>query len=272
MIGNEKIRIATGGGISIPTTFIKTSNYELQSNASSFSLDRIASAELWKAGLNRGKAFRRLLITIDGLSGAGKTTLARGLARHFQIPHLESGYVFKAVLKLILENPNQHSSMKAPLIIKKLEEITLADLTDPDLNKIHLGKLVTIISGQQDIQASFYRAVRRLALQMGSSIVTGRSSGTHVLKPTDSSVSFFLHVSPSVAAYRKAEQMEDFHPPGDTEFATVIRNLKDIDSNLISIPRRAVIMDTNNMTANQVLSSASRIIQAKLYDGREIHT
>lgn len=194
----------------------------------------------------------RVIITIDGLSGAGKTTVGIKLAESFRIVHMESGYIFKAVAKAMLENQDGYCMDSVSLVERKLAQVTVFDIADPTLDQWNYAKLVPTISGLQEVQDSFYKAVRRLSNHLGSSAITGRSIGSNMSQASSKIMKFFLKVSPATAAYRKSMQMEELESPSAIELSTLRRNKQDIAHNIVSVPRGAIVIDTDNMTLEEV--------------------
>lgn len=206
----------------------------------------------------------RVLITIDGLSGAGKTTVGIKLAKSLRIAHMESGYIFKAVAKALLDDPEAHCINNASLVKQRLAQVTVSDIADPTLDQWNYAGLVPVISGIKEVQGSFYNAVQRLSRQIGSLVITGRSIGNNITPVSNPVMNFFLKVSPATAAYRKAIQMEGIEMPSSIELSTLRRNKQDINHNIVSIPRGAIVIDTDTMTSDEVMLSIEAAIRKKL--------
>lgn len=206
---------------------------------------------------------RRIVITVDGLSGSGKTTIGRALVNALGISHLESGYVLKAVAKALLADPIHPPLDQAESIADKLKSITLADVADPSLDHPEYAALVPVFSGLPEIQPLFYATVHRLSKQLGNTVITGRSIGNH-FSCTNEPVRIFLIVSPEIGAYRKARQLEVITSPGATELATLQRNKEDIFNQVISVPPGALQIDTDRMTVDKVVAIAETAIRHKI--------
>jgi CMP/dCMP kinase len=205
-----------------------------------------------------------LLITLDGLSGSGKTTIGQALARSLNICHLESGYVFKAVAKALLHDPQKPALDQAQTIAQKIQQVTINHVADTDLNQAIYAELVPVLSGKPEIQDLFYATVRRLSRQLGSSVVTGRSVGHHLRGQAKRTLRIFLRVSPQVGAYRKAMQFEEMTSPAQTELATLRRNWEDMFNEVVYAPPNALVIDTDRLSIDEVVAIAETAIRRKM--------
>jgi cytidylate kinase len=210
----------------------------------------------------------QILITLDGLSGAGKTTVGRALVRSLHISHLESGYVFKAVTKALLNDPTRPHLDQIQAIAEKLRLVTVASVADMDLDQSEYARLVPVLSGRSEVQPLFYGTVQRLSECLGSAVVTGRSVGCHLSRRPPQMLRVFLRVSPQVGAYRKAMQFEEWESPSQTELATLRRNWEDVWNEVVTMPRNALVIDTDRRSVAEVVAIVEAAVRQKLLMSR----
>ncbi len=219
------------------------------------------------------------IVAIDGPAGAGKSTVARHLARHFGLLNLETGAMYRAFALKALR-------FAVPLDESKALEDLAAETTiclEPgeDENRVLLdGEDVTGLIRNQIVtdaasRVSVFPAIRvwmvRLQQEMGATggvVMEGRDIGTVVFP--HASVKIFLDAAPEVRGLRRYDQLGQ---RGDqaTQPEEVIRNLRardERDRNRPDSPLRpapdAVLLDSTHMTLEEVVRAAEAIVQAKL--------
>jgi len=223
---------------------------------------------------------RRAIIAIDGPAGAGKSTIARHLARYFGLLNLETGAMYRAFA---------FKAMNAGIGLDDLPAlITLSSRTTIQLEPTEAGNRVVLdgadVTGQLRNQAvtdaasrvSVHPEIRswmvRLQQELGSSggvVMEGRDIGTVVFPHAD--VKIFLDAAPEVRGLRRYDQMD---AKGDTESVQpeeVVRELRqrdERDRNRADSPLRAaedaILLDSTHMTLDQVVAKAEEIVAQKL--------
>lgn len=219
---------------------------------------------------------RNFIVAIDGPAGAGKSTIARHLARHFGLLNLETGAMYRALALKALRSELPLDSSTA------LESLT-ADTTiglEPgdDENRVLLdGEDVTGLIRNQTVtdaasRVSVYPAIRawmvRLQQQLGAQggvVMEGRDIGTVVFP--NAAVKIFLDAAPEVRGMRRFDQMgsDTGHQP-----EAVIRELRardERDRNRADSPLKpaddAVLLDSTHMTLDQAVKAADEIVMKK---------
>ncbi len=159
------------------------------------------------------------IVTIDGPSGGGKSTVSRMLAAQLHYTYLDTGAMYRAVAYQCREKDidlGESGQMEALLAAIRIEllppeagEDDVRVLVDGrnvgrDLRTPEMGMLASKISALPLVRAS----LTRLQQQSGASgriVAEGRDTGTVVFP--DAAWKFFLDASPEVRAYRRAEQL-----------------------------------------------------------------
>jgi CMP/dCMP kinase len=219
----------------------------------------------------------KIIVAIDGPAGAGKSTIARHLARHFGLLNLETGAMYRAfALKALRADvPLDDSSRLEELAA----ETTIRLESGGDENRVLLdGEDVTGLIRNQAVtdgasRVSVFPGIRAwmvgLQQQMGKEggvVMEGRDIGTVVFPHADAKI--FLDAAPEVRGMRRFDQLgaTPAQPPED-----VIRDLRERDRrdrNRADSPLKpaedAVLLDSTNMTLEEAVTAAEDIVAARL--------
>lgn len=220
----------------------------------------------------------RIVIAIDGPAGSGKSTLAALLARKYGYTNIETGAMYRALaLKAILQNVSVDDSAQLAVLARE-SQIEL--LARPEGNRVLLdGQDVTERIRQQDItdaasRVSVHPAVREWMVGRqrelgagGGVVMEGRDIGTKVFP--DAEVKIFLDAAPEVRGSRRFLQQPATAAPPESVLAELrARDERDrtrANSPLVPAPD-AVLIDSTNLTLDQVLLKAGEIIDAMLVE------
>lgn len=145
-----------------------------------------------------------MIIAVDGPAASGKGTIARALARHFSIPHLDTGLLYRAVAYNVLRNeldPEKEADAVA--------STDFADslLDDPALRADEIGKVASIVSAHPLVRAALLQRQRRFAQQPGGAVLDGRDIGT-VIAP-DADAKLFVKATPQIRARRRHAELKE---------------------------------------------------------------
>jgi len=229
---------------------------------------------------NRKIGDRKIIIAIDGPAGAGKSTIARHLARHFGLLNLETGAMYRAfALKALREK----ASLDDSGALETLAENTQIRLEPGgDQNRVLLdGEDVTRLIRTPQVtdaasRVSVFPAIRawmvRLQQQLGAQggvVMEGRDIGTVVFPRAD--VKIFLDAAPEVRGQRRFEQLEQSGKAPEVQPEEVIRELHardERDRNRADSPLKpasdAIILNSTSMSLEQAVTAAEAIVDDRL--------
>lgn len=209
-----------------------------------------------------------LIITIDGPSASGKGTLAKRLARHFGLPHLDTGLLYRALaLDLILAGHECDDAHRAS---------QMAALVDPgrhdeeDLRRLEIGEGASVVSAIPEVRSALLALQRDFANRAEGSVLDGRDCGT-VIAP-HAAVKLFVTASSDIRARRRHQDLlrQGIVASFDDVVAD-IRRRDERDSSRsaapLTIPEGALLIDSSEMTIAEMLDTALSGIDAVTREG-----
>ena len=218
---------------------------------------------------------KRLSIAIDGPAGAGKSSVAKILAKEMGYTYLDTGAMYRALTYEALRRGLSDSAAivrmaeTLPLRVSPGEEtmrvfIGEEEVTDK-LRTTEVSAAVSAVSAIPDIRTLMVDLQRKLSAA-GGTVLDGRDIGTVVLPHAD--VKIFLTASPRTRAIRRYQEMAETNP-GITvdEIEADIRERDYKDSTRETSPLReaedAVHLDNSNLTLEETAAAIRKICDEK---------
>ena len=143
-----------------------------------------------------------MIIAVDGPTASGKGTIAKALAAHFGLPHLDTGLLYRAVgLQCARNGGNPDDPQDALKACDFPERL----MSDPELRSETTGGLASRVSVHPEVRAALYDLQRTFATKPGGAVLDGRDIGT-VIAP-EAEVKLFVTASVAARAQRRFEEM-----------------------------------------------------------------
>ena len=208
-----------------------------------------------------------MIIAVDGPTASGKGTIARSLAEHYGLPHLDTGLLYRAVGRQVALAGGNPDSPEDALAACAFPDALLAD---PELRSEDSGGLASRVSAHPAVRAALYERQRAFATQTGGAVLDGRDIGT-VIAP-EASVKLFVTASVEARARRRFDEMRKAGRPvtlAEIEADLAARDLR--DRTRAEAPLRAaedaVLLDNSAMTREESIATAVRIVEQAPAEG-----
>ncbi len=143
-----------------------------------------------------------MIIAVDGPAASGKGTIAKALARHYGLPHLDTGLLYRAVGIAVLRAGGDPSDEGEAFHACSFDE---ALLTDSGLKSEAAGRAASIVSAHPSVRAALLERQRAFATQPGGAVLDGRDIGT-VIAP-EAPAKLFVTAAPAVRAKRRFDEL-----------------------------------------------------------------
>jgi len=223
---------------------------------------------------------KKLIITIDGWSSCGKSTLAKQLAKKLDYTYIDSGAMYRAITLYFLRNHIDWTDTKE--VKQALKDISLQFILNPltQQSEIYLNNenveyvIRDLVIAEKVSDVSAIKAVRTFAVaeqkKMGQNkgiVMDGRDIGTTVFP--DAEVKIFMTADSAVRVERRYKELFDKNPNISIEEIQANLEMRDyIDSHREVSPLRqaedAIELDNTNLSEKQQLDFAMQLVKKQL--------
>jgi CMP/dCMP kinase len=200
-----------------------------------------------------------MIIAVDGPAASGKGTIARALAAHFGLPHLDTGLLYRAVGLAILRHGGDLQSENDATNACDFSD---AMLHDPEIRSEAASRAASIISAHPAVRHALLARQRAFATQPGGAVIDGRDIGT-VIAP-DADIKLYVTADAPVRARRRHDQMG-----GAVGFDHILADIlaRDArDSARATAPlmqaKDADLLDTSNLDKDLAIQRAIALVEA----------
>ena len=206
-----------------------------------------------------------MIIAVDGPAASGKGTIAAALARHFDLPHLDTGLLYRAVgraVKAWIDDPDIEA------IATEAANALDAAAIDPEyLLAAEVGVLASRIAVYPGVRRALFVFQRDFATQRRGAVLDGRDIGT-VIAP-EAEAKLFILANARVRAERRARQLEARGQSVDRE--KLLAEIEARDARDAAAPHGgfrpaadAVLLDTTNLDIEAAITAAIAEVEAAI--------
>jgi cytidylate kinase len=206
-----------------------------------------------------------LIIAVDGPTASGKGTIARALATHYGLPHLDTGLLYRAVgRQCALGGGNPDDPADALGACDFPDDL----LADPELRTEASGGLASRVSIHPGVRHALYERQRAFATQGGGAVLDGRDIGT-VIAP-EAVAKLFVTASVAARAGRRFLEMQSrgLQVTLDAiEADLAARDERDRtrkEAPLVAAPD-ALVLDNSDLSADGSVAAAIRLVELRLH-------
>ena len=213
---------------------------------------------------SRSAARQALVIAVDGPAASGKGTIARGLAQRFDLPHMDTGLLYRAVALNLWrwggDPGNEFEALRAC-------DMLGIDPTDEELRSEPVSRIASSISAYPSVRTALLERQQQFAAQAGGAVLDGRDIGTVVVPQAQ--VKLFVTASAEIRAQRRVRELLGRGMPAHYEDVLLdIRARDERDSQRSVAPLRqapdAILLDTSELTVDEALAEAIRLVEQRL--------
>lgn len=204
-----------------------------------------------------------MIIAVDGPAASGKGTIARALARHYGLPHLDTGLLYRAVAASVLRDELDPEKEADAVSACGFDDSLLADEW---LRSDEVGRVASVVSAHPLVRAALLNRQKKFAHQPGGAVLDGRDIGT-VIAP-DADVKLFVKATPTIRAQRRHLELRKagLHSSLDKVLAD-IRARDERDSRRSEAPLAqapdAATLDTSFLSIDAAVQRAIELVERR---------
>jgi cytidylate kinase len=203
-----------------------------------------------------------MIVTLDGPAASGKGTLARLLAEHMNLPHLDTGLLYRSVGEAVLRQGRPLDDVDAAL--KAAQAVNLAGLDRARLSAAGLGEAASRVAAMPEVRAALLKLQQDFARRPGGAVLDGRDTGTVIAPEAD--IKIFVTASPEVRARRRHKELA---AKGEgTAYEQVLADIRkrdERDAGRAAAPLKpapdAVLLDTTDLDIEAAFREVLKIVR-----------
>jgi cytidylate kinase len=203
-----------------------------------------------------------MIIAIDGPAASGKGTLAKRLAAHYGLPHLDTGLLYRGVARVLLDRGDPLDD--AALATAVASALDMGALDEARLRGREMGEAASVISAYPGVRTALLELQRRFAEQPGGAVLDGRDIGSVVCPGAQAKL--FVTASPEERAARRHRELASRGDP--TTFEAVLADIRRRDERdstrsaaPLVVPPGGVVLDTTSLDPDGALAAAVALVE-----------
>ncbi|MBQ0772785.1 MAG: (d)CMP kinase [Sphingomonadales bacterium] len=210
-----------------------------------------------------------MIIAVDGPTASGKGTISKELAKHFALPFLDTGLLYRAVGWTLSEQGGDADNAADALAACVFDG---ALLDNPGLRSEVVGGLASRVSVHPEVRRALDKRQKDFAYQPAGAVLDGRDIGT-VIAP-DADAKLFVTASSEARAVRRYEEMKrrGERVNFDDILADILQR-DERDQTRATAPLKpaadADLLDTTNLTIDAAIQQAIALVNAKISGRRD---
>ncbi len=206
-----------------------------------------------------------MIIAVDGPAASGKGTLARRLARHYGLKHLDTGAIYRSIALSVLRSGGDPRSKSDAFAAARRFRQSMFE--DAELRTEPVSRAASVVAAHPEVRAEVIGVQRRVAHTPPGAVLDGRDIGTVVCPEAE--VKFYVTASPRERARRR---MREFAARGEAaDFEAILKEICERDERDRTRPVApmkpapgAHLLDTTSLDIEAAFQAARHII-----DGRQ---
>lgn len=204
-----------------------------------------------------------MIIAIDGPAASGKGTLGKLLAGHYGLRHLDTGLIYRAVAKAVLDVG--HSPDDRARAVAAAEALDPRHFDETALKRQAVGEAASLVSAIPEVRKVVLAFQREFGRTPPGAVLDGRDIGTVIFPDAD--VKIFVTATPEVRAHRRAAELEQAGEHiNQADVLADIRRRDERDSRRAIAPLKAAtdahLLDTTHLDIDAAFRAAIDIVEA----------
>jgi cytidylate kinase len=205
-----------------------------------------------------------MIIAVDGPTASGKGTIAKALAAHFGLPHLDTGLLYRAVGRQVALNGGDPDDVGDAFAATAFPDSLL---DDPELRSEDSGGLASRVSIHPAVREALYQRQRSFAGQPGGAVLDGRDIGT-VIAP-EAAAKLFVIASVDARANRRFLEMQASGKAVSlADISADLAARDERDTNRTTAPLAAapdaMLLDTSGLNRDDAIAAAIALVESRL--------
>lgn len=206
-----------------------------------------------------------MIIAVDGPAASGKGTLGKRIAAHYGLNHLDTGLLYRAVARALLDQGQALTDEAAAVTVAR--GLDFHNLDETRLRGAEAGEAASVISVYPGVREALLQGQREFAAQAPGAVLDGRDIGTVICPDADAKL--FVTASPEERAKRRWLELQKTDPAlaYDTVLADV-RKRDERDTGRAAAPLKmadnARLLDTTKLGIEAAFQAALGLIEAEL--------